>query len=86
MVTDYECWREDSADIDIGAILAVMRDNVERARTVIAALARMMGGAEREPSPIDTCLDTAIITAPEHWDQDLVRKLDAICARRFGRA
>jgi 5'-methylthioadenosine phosphorylase len=86
MVTDYDCWREDNADIDIAAILAVMRDNVARARTVIAALARRLGGAARETSPIDTCLDTAIITAPEHWDQDLVRKLDAIGARRFGRA
>jgi 5'-methylthioadenosine phosphorylase len=86
MVTDYDCWREDSADIDIAAILAVMRDNVARAREVIAALARSLGEVQRAPSPIDTCLDSAIITAPEHWDEALVRKLDAICARRFGRS
>jgi len=85
MVTDYDCWRADNADIDIAGILEVMRGNVERARLVASELARALSSAARTPSPIDTCLDSAIITAPEHWDQDLVRKLDAIGARRFAR-
>jgi len=63
-----------------------MRDNVERARLVVSELARALSAAARTPSPIDTCLDSAIITAPEQWDQDLVRKLDAIGARRASRA
>lgn len=86
MVTDYDCWREDDADIDIAAILAVMHANVARARTVITALAQRLKSAVRSPSPIDTCLDNAIITAPEQWDHEMVRKLDAICARRFSQS
>ena len=36
---------------------------------------------ERAPSPIDTALDSAIITAPEARDPALLAKLDAVCAR-----
>ena len=37
--------------------------------------------AERLPSPIDTTLDTAIITAPTARDPALLAKLDAVCGR-----
>ncbi len=86
MVTDYDCWREDNADIDVGDILAVMGANVARARQVLTQLTKLISEAPRTPSPIDTCLDMALITDPAKWDQDLVQKLDAICARRFARA
>ena len=40
---------------------------------------------EHEPCPIgsDRALDTAIITAPEARDPELVRKLDAVAGRVF---
>jgi 5'-methylthioadenosine phosphorylase len=38
----------------------------------------------REPSPIDTALDTAIITAPSARDPSMLAKLDAICRRALG--
>lgn len=86
MITDYDCWREDNADVDIAAILAIMRDNVERARQVLTELVKALSTTARTPSPIDTCLDMAIITEPSKWDRSLVQKLDAICARRFAAA
>jgi 5'-methylthioadenosine phosphorylase len=82
MVTDYDCWRSETADVDVTDILAVMGANVEKARRVIGALAPALA-LPRPPSLIDTCLDAAIITAPGAWDRDLVAKLDAVCARRF---
>lgn len=85
MVTDYDCWRSETADVDVTDVLAVMGRNVAKARDVIGALAPMLA-APRTPSPIDTCLDTAIITAPEHWERDLAAKLDAVCARRFAKS
>jgi 5'-methylthioadenosine phosphorylase len=36
---------------------------------------------KREPSPIDTNLDTALITAPGARDPAMLAKLDAICGR-----
>jgi len=86
MVTDYDCWREDSADVDVASILAVMHANVARARHILAELTSVLSEVSRAPSPIDTCLDMALITDPTKWDQDLVQKLDAICARRFAKA
>ena len=62
-----------------------MGANVARARQVLTELTKLLNGRPRTPSPIDTCLDMALITDPAKWDQDLVRKLDAVCARRFAR-
>jgi 5'-methylthioadenosine phosphorylase len=86
MVTDYDCWREDSADVDVASILAVMHANVVCARRVVAELTSVLSKVPRSPSPIDTCLDMALITDAAKWDQELVQKLDAICARRFAQA
>ncbi len=85
MVTDYDCWREDNADVDVGAILAVMHANVARARQVITELTKLLSEVPRTPSPIDTCLDMALITDPAMWDGELVQRLDAVCARRFAK-
>lgn len=86
MVTDYDCWREDSADVDVASILAVMHANVARARQILAELTSVLSEVPRSPSPIDTCLDMALITDPAKWDPDLLQKVDAICARRFAKA
>jgi 5'-methylthioadenosine phosphorylase len=47
---------------------------------MIVALARALP-RERAPSPIDTNLDDAIVTAPEARDPGMVAKLDAVCRR-----
>jgi 5'-methylthioadenosine phosphorylase len=79
MVTDYDCWREGEA-VEAAQILGVMRDNVERARAALIALARGLS-EERAPSPIDRALDGAIITPRSEWDRQLARRLDAVAAR-----
>jgi 5'-methylthioadenosine phosphorylase len=80
MVTDYDCWRKGEASVEASGILAVMKANVERARATLAELARLLPD-EREASPIDTALDGAIVTLPQHWDPQAARRLDAIAAR-----
>jgi 5'-methylthioadenosine phosphorylase len=37
--------------------------------------------AGREASPIDSNLDSAIVTAPEARDPAMLRRLDAVCRR-----
>ena len=80
MVTDYDCWRENEKPVEVAAVLDTMRANTARARLVIAALAARLG-PERAPSPIDTNLDFAVITAPDARDPALVAKLDAVAGR-----
>ena len=85
MVTDYDCWHDDHADVDVAAIIAIMKDNTEKAQRLVTRLARDFP-REHPPCPIgsDRALDVAIITAPEARDASLVRKLDAVAGRVLG--
>ncbi len=80
MVTDYDCWHEEAGPVEIGDVLKVLADNAAKARDVVRRLAGKLTGP-REPSPIDTCLDFAIVTAPEARDPELVARLDAVAGR-----
>ncbi|MDX3909161.1 MAG: S-methyl-5'-thioadenosine phosphorylase [Sphingobium sp.] len=80
MVTDYDCWREEEAGVEVTNVLRVLNENAARARQlVLEFIARLP--AERAPSPIDTCLDHAIITAPEARDPEMIARLDAVAGR-----
>lgn len=80
MVTDYDGWREDEAAVDVAQVLAQVSANADRARTLVMRLLRSLP-SERMPSPIDTGLDTAIITPRAARDPALVAKLDAVAGR-----
>ncbi|USU11840.1 S-methyl-5'-thioadenosine phosphorylase [Sphingomonadaceae bacterium OTU29THOMA1] len=80
MVTDYDCWREGEAAVDVAQVIAQLSANAAKARAMVVRLLRSLP-AERMPSPIDTCLDTAIITAKSARDPALVAKLDAVAGR-----
>lgn len=80
MVTDYDCWRVGEEAVEVSAIVAQLMANAGTARRMVEEFAKALP-AERSPSPIDTALDTAIITAPEARDPAMLAKLDAICRR-----
>jgi 5'-methylthioadenosine phosphorylase len=80
MVTDYDCWRRGEESVEVAAIVARLMANAGTARAMVEAFAKALP-AERTPSPIDTALDTAIITAPEARDPAMLAKLDAVCGR-----
>lgn len=83
MVTDYDCWREGEEAVDVAQVIAQLSSNAEKARKMVMHLLRALP-AEREASPIDTCLDTALITAPSARDPELLAKLDAVAGRVLG--
>jgi 5'-methylthioadenosine phosphorylase len=80
MVTDYDCWRQGEEAVEVAAIVARLMANAGTARHMVEAFAQKLT-AGRAPSPIDTALDLAIITAPDSRDPAMVAKLDAICGR-----
>ncbi len=86
MVTDYDCWRTDSADVEIGHVLEVLRANAALAKAAIVRLCGALADQWRAPSPIDTVLDTALVTAPAHRDRALLAKLDAVAGRALAAA
>ncbi len=80
MVTDYDCWREDEAGVDVAQVIAQLGANAATARAMVMALLRALP-VERDASPIDTGLDSAIITARDARDPALAAKLDAVAGR-----
>lgn len=80
MVTDYDCWREDEAAVEVSHILEVMHANTAKAKDLVRRLAASLP-AERLASPIDTALDGAIITAPGARDRRMAARLDAVAGR-----
>jgi 5'-methylthioadenosine phosphorylase len=83
MVTDYDCWREGEAAVDVAQVMAQVSANAAKARAMVVRLLRALPKA-RPASPIDTCLDSAIITAKGARDPALVAKLDAVAWRALG--
>ena len=80
MVTDYDSWREDTAGVDVAEVIAQLGANAAKARAMVMHLLRSLP-AERPASPIDTCLDAALITAPDARDPAVKAKLDAVAGR-----
>jgi 5'-methylthioadenosine phosphorylase len=80
MVTDYDGWHEEFAPVEVADILAVLMDNSRKAADAVGHLAAALQGP-RAASPIDTCLDGAIITAPAMRDPALMAKLDVVAGR-----
>jgi 5'-methylthioadenosine phosphorylase len=82
MVTDYDCWHSDHADVDVASIIAVMHQNTEKAQRLVAHLARDFP-REHPACPIgsDRALEVALITPAEARDPELMKKLDAIAGR-----
>jgi 5'-methylthioadenosine phosphorylase len=83
MVTDYDCWREDEEAVDVAQVIAQLSANAVKARAMVMHLLRSLP-EERPASPIDTCLDAALITAPSARDSALLAKLDAVAGRALG--
>jgi 5'-methylthioadenosine phosphorylase len=82
MVTDYDCWRSGTEPVEVSAVIAQLTANAGTARRLVVELARALP-QERSPSPIDTNLDTALITAPSARDAAMLARLDAVCRRIF---
>jgi 5'-methylthioadenosine phosphorylase len=84
MVTDYDCWHEEAGHVDVSQIIACLLANAAMAKAMIADLAGRLNGP-RPPSPIDTALDDALITAPAARDPLLAAKLSVIAGRALAK-
>ena len=82
MVTDFDCWHPAHDAVDVADVMKVMHGNTEKARRLVAALARDFPREhEACPQKSDRALETASMTAPAGRDPALLRKLDAVAGR-----
>ena len=82
MVTDYDCWHPDHANVEVAQIVALLASNAEGARSLVARAARS-AGARALPcaAGCDRALEHALITAEGARDPALLRRLDAVAGR-----
>ena len=86
MVTDYDCWHPDHADVTVDAVVKVLTGNAEAARDLVRSLAPSIGGRTHScDKGCHRALDVAIITPPDHRDADMVAMLDAVAGRVLSR-
>jgi 5'-methylthioadenosine phosphorylase len=86
MVTDYDCWHADHAEVDVAAVIKVLHANVDKAHRLIERIARDFP-RQHPACPIgsDRALDVAVITPPDARDPALLKKLDAVAGRVLGK-
>ncbi len=79
MITDYDCWHEEEADVDGHAVMEIVQQNAATAQDVVRRIVRRL--------PIErTCecrqaLKNAIITEPERIPEATLRKLEPIVGK-----
>lgn len=82
LVTDYDCWHETEADVDVAAVIAVIKKNVDLARRVVAELAKLVAA-----NPLISaagCMQHAIMTAKEAITPDARRRLGLLIGKYIG--
>src|SRR5437763_1062245 len=82
MIADFDCLHPDHDAVIVQDIMTVLTANAEMAKRLVTRLAREFP-REHEPCPVgsDRALDSALITAPEARDPELLKKLDAVADR-----
>jgi len=82
MVTDYDCWRSETSDVDIEEILATMKGNAELALKIIPELENNL--RDKKPSPMcSQALAMALVSDKSLVSKELRDKLSAIVSRYF---
>ena len=80
LVTDYDCWHESVAAVDIGEILRVMRLNVDKAQRAVVNLAHTVGTRVRDCT-CGSALANAIITERSLLPPETAAKLNPIIGK-----
>ena len=82
LVTDYDCWHDTEADVDVAAVLEVLRQNADLARRVVLELARALAAAPAVSAA--GCMKHSLITHPNAITADARRRLQALIGRYLG--
>ncbi len=81
MVTDYDCWHPDHANVDVQQVIKVLLANAVKAKGMIKNLIECYENNVDPNDPTNNCLDVAIITAPEKRSNKTIEKLKVIAGR-----
>ena len=82
MVTDYDCWHAEQDNVTVDAMIKVLMDNADKAKSLVKSASSVIAFDEKS-SQCDCkfSLENAIITSPDCRDKRLVKKLEAVAGR-----
>lgn len=79
LVTDYDCWKEDEAAVDVAAVIANLHANSSLAKAILRSLIPALPAVPDWPE--HRSLDGAILTPTENWPSKTARKLNPMLGR-----
>ncbi|HEX8287314.1 MAG TPA: S-methyl-5'-thioadenosine phosphorylase [Pyrinomonadaceae bacterium] len=80
LVTDYDCWHEDHDSVSVEMVIEYLHKNVRNAQLVLKEAVKRVA-AKQTPNPYEGATKNAIFTAPELWNPETTKKLEAIIGK-----
>jgi 5'-methylthioadenosine phosphorylase len=80
LVTDYDCWHEGHDDVSVDMVIEYLHKNVRNAQLVLKEAVRRVA-AKETPNQFAGATKNAIFTAPELWNPETAKKLEAIIGK-----
>lgn len=73
LVTDYDCWKDDEAAVDVASLIANLHANSTLAKDIVKTL---IPSIPKEPDfPEHHALAAAILTPKENWPEEIAKRL-----------
>lgn len=82
LATDYDCWHESEEDVNVSAVVAVLRANADLAQRTVLELARAL--PDPKESPAANALAHAILTPPSAIGPDVRDRLGFLLKKHLG--
>ncbi len=79
LVTDYDCWKDDEAAVEVGTVIENLHANSALAKRIIRSAVATI--PETPDSPAHRALDTAIMTPRDLWPRKTIEDLAPILGR-----
>ena len=80
LVTDYDCWHEDHDSVSVDMVIEYLHKNVRNAQLVLKEAVKRVA-AKTTPNPFEGATQNAIFTAPELWNAETAKNLEAIIGK-----
>jgi 5'-methylthioadenosine phosphorylase len=80
LVTDYDCWHEEHDSVSVEMVVEYLHKNVRNAQLILKdAVVRVEN--KTTPNQFAGATKNAIFTAPELWNPETAKKLEAIIGK-----
>ena len=83
LATDYDCWHEVEADVNVEDVIAVLQANAAKALELVAETARLISERD-EPVTCEGTMQGAIISHPSGITEDARRRLELLIGKYLG--